>query len=109
MSSTLLRLGLWTMVLILALYVVHETFIESALAELIPFAMLGQALTVAGLLVVAGLVLRVAEKAKKVVSKHTCRVCNTQIAAGAIYCRVHLRAVLEREDRKTHGVTTRVR
>lgn len=109
MSSTLFRLGLWTLVLILTLYVVHETFEESTVAEMIPFQMLGKALIVAALLVGAGLALRLAEKAKKVVSKHKCRVCNTEIQPGAIYCRVHLRAVLEREDRKTHGTTTRVR
>ena len=109
MSATVLRLGLWTLVLILSLYVMHESFEGSTIADMIPFEMLGQALAVAALLVVAGLVLRVAEKAKSVVTKNKCRVCNVQIPPGGIYCRVHLRAVLEREDRKTHGVTTRIR
>ena len=107
MSSTLFRLGLWTLVLVLALYVIHETYEGSTIAEMIPIGMLGQALTIAGLLAVAGFLTRVFEKTRKVVSRNKCRVCNTPIVQGAIYCRPHLRAVLEREDRKTHATKIR--
>jgi hypothetical protein len=95
------------MVLILGLYVIHESFEGSSIADMIPFGMLGQAVTVALLLIVAGVVARVVEKTKKVVSKTRCKICGTPVTSGAIYCRPHLRAMLEREDRKTHA--TRIR
>ncbi|HEU4522474.1 MAG TPA: hypothetical protein VFT12_10745 [Thermoanaerobaculia bacterium] len=107
MSSTLLRLGLWMLVLVLALFVLQTTYGDSPLAEMIPNAMLQQALVLAVLVVIAGLVVKMFEKGKKVVSKNRCRVCSKPIPAGAIYCREHLRNVLELEDRRTHN--TRIR
>ena len=107
MSSTFLRLGLWIVILLLALYVIHETYEGSSIAEMIPFAMLGKAFIVAAILIGAGLVMRLFEKTKKVVSKNRCRVCSTPVPQGAIYCRAHLRSVLELEDRRTHN--TRIR
>jgi predicted nucleic acid-binding Zn ribbon protein len=107
MSSTLLRLGLWVGILVLALYVVHETYHESTIAEMIPIGMLQKALGLAGVLLAAGVVARMFEKTSKVVSKNRCRVCGTAVPPGAIYCRAHLRTVLEQEDRKTH--MTRIR
>lgn len=107
MSSTLLRLGLWTLVLIMALFVVQATYSESALAEMIPTSMLQQALVVSALLVIAGVAAMMFEKTRKAVGKNRCRTCSKPIPAGAIYCREHLRGVLEIEDRRTHN--TRIR
>jgi uncharacterized membrane protein YGL010W len=107
MSSTLLRLGLWTLVLIMALFVIQATWSESPIAELIPTAMLQQALGVAVLVVIAGVVAKVFERGKKAVVKNRCRVCSKPITTGGIYCREHLRNVLELEDRRTHN--TRIR
>jgi hypothetical protein len=107
MSTTLLRLGLWTLILVLALYVLATTYSDQQWAELIPMAMLQQALVVAALAIVAGLVLRILGKGAAAVSKNRCRVCRTPIPAGAIYCRAHLRAIIADEDEKTH--MTRVR
>jgi uncharacterized membrane protein len=107
MSSTLLRLGLWIVILVLALYVVHESLEEQPVAEMIPVAMLGKAMVVGVALVVAGIIVRLFEKAAARVSKNRCAVCRTPIAPGAIYCRQHLRTVLSREDDRTH--MTRIR
>jgi hypothetical protein len=108
MSTTLLRLGLWTLILVLALYVLATTFPEEPFAELIPMEMLQQALLVSGLVIAAGFVLRILGKGVEVVSvKNRCRVCRRQIPKGAIYCREHLRSLLHQEDEKTH--MTRVR
>ncbi|HYH10386.1 MAG TPA: hypothetical protein VEK11_25300 [Thermoanaerobaculia bacterium] len=107
MSTTLLRLGLWTLILVLALYVLATTYSEEPWTELIPMAMLQQALVVAGLLIVAGLVFRILGIGAAAVSKNRCRVCRTPIPQGAIYCRAHLRSILAEEDEKTH--MTRVR
>lgn len=107
MSTTLLRLGLWTLILVMVLYVLATTYHEEPWAELIPMEMLRQVLILAGIVIVAGIVLRILGKGARVVSKNRCRVCRTPIPSGAIYCRAHLRTILEEEDEKTHA--TRVR
>lgn len=107
MSSTLLRLGLWTLVLMLALFVIQATWATSPVAELITTAMIQQGLVLSVIVVIAGVIVRVFEKGKKAVTKNRCRECGKPITAGGIYCREHLRSVLELEDRRTHN--TRIR
>lgn len=102
MSATLLRLGLWTLIIVLSLYVIHESFEDSPVAEYIPGQMLQHALAVGGLLLGAGFVLRMFEKGARAVNKNRCRVCRTAIPSGAIYCREHLRTILYEEDDRTH-------
>ena len=107
MSSTLFRLGLWIAILALAAYVVTESMEGSAIAEMIPGHLLTKVLGLAAVLAVAGLIAKLFEKTKDRVTRNRCRVCGTPVASGAIYCRNHLRKVLELEDRKTHN--TRIR
>lgn len=102
MSTTILRLGLWILILVLALYVIDTTYGDQPFAELIEPQMLQQALALAGILIVAGIVLRVLGKGAKVVVKNRCQVCRTAIAPGAMYCRAHLRSIISDEDEKTH-------
>jgi hypothetical protein len=108
MSSTLLRLGLWVILLVVALYVLQQTYEDAPFVDFFAPAMLQKALALGGLLVVAGMVMRLLEKgAAKVIVKNRCVVCRKPVEQGAIYCREHLRAVLSREDERTHN--TRVR
>jgi len=107
MSATLLRLGLWVMILALALYVIDETYPDEPIGELISTPMLTQVLIVAVGAIVAGIILRLLGKGAAVVNRNRCRVCRTPIPHGAIYCRAHLRNILHEEDDKTHS--TRVR
>ncbi len=107
MASTLLRLGLWILVITLALYVIQQTFENSPVAEYVPMKMLQHASVVGALLLVAGIVLRMFEKGAKAVVKNRCAVCRTAIPPGAIYCRAHLRAVLHEEDERTHMTKSR--
>ena len=107
MSTTLLRLGLWTMILVLALYVLDETYPDEPLADLISGPLLQQILVVAVLVILLGIVLRILSKGAAVVIKNRCRVCRTPIVPGAIYCREHLRTILSDEDDRTHN--TRIR
>lgn len=109
MSSTLLRLGLWTVIIVLAAYVLHESFEDQPLAEMIPVAMLGKVLIVGIAATIIGAVVRMFEKGAKVVAKNRCAVCRTPIAHGAIYCREHLRTVLSAEDERTHATKIRKR
>lgn len=106
MSATLLRLGLWTTLIVVALYVLHETYADSPVGEYLPEAMLQKVLVVGLLLVVAGLFVRLLEKGQRVVVKNRCAVCHTPIPHGAIYCRAHLRRVLHDEEDRTHGTRT---
>lgn len=109
MATTLLRLGLWILILVLLLYVLASTYSNEPWAELIPNAMLVQALVVAGALIVAGVVFRVLGKGAAVVKKNRCQVCRTPVPPGAIYCRAHLRAIIHEEDDRTHAAKVRRR
>jgi hypothetical protein len=107
MSSTLLRLGLWIILIVVALYVLHETYEGMPAAEYFATPMLQKALVLGGLLVAAGFVTRILEKGAKAVVKNRCVVCKTPIPKGAIYCREHLRNVLHREEDRSHMTRTR--
>ena len=107
MSNTVLRLGLWIMILVLALYVIDESYPDQPIAELIPSAMLQQALVLAVALLILGIIMRIFGKGAKAVKKNRCQVCRTVIVPGAMFCREHLRTILTEEDEKTH--MTRVR
>ena len=108
MATTLLRLGLWTVILVLVLYVLATTYPDEPWADLIPMAMLQQALMVGAAVVAVGIVFRILGKGAKVVGpKNRCQICRRPIASGALYCRQHLRSIIEQEDEKTH--VTRIR
>jgi len=102
MSSTLLRLGLWIILLVVVLYVLQQTFEDAPFVDFFAPAMLQKALVLGGLAVAAGIVMRILERGAKVVLKNRCITCRTPIDHGAIYCREHLRSVMHREIDRTH-------
>jgi hypothetical protein len=107
MSATLLRLGLWVILLVVIMYVLQQTYEDAPFVDFFAPAMLQRALVLGGILVGAGVVMRILERGAKAVIKNRCVVCKTPIDHGAIYCREHLRGVLSREDDRTHR--TRIR
>ena len=107
MSSTLMRLGLWILIIVLVLYVLQESFENLPFAELSATGLLQKGLLAGVALIGVGFILRIFEKGAKVVTKSRCVVCKTPVAHGAIYCRAHLRNILSDEDDKTH--MTRIR
>jgi hypothetical protein len=107
MSSTLLRVGLWIILIVVALYVLHETYEGLPIAEYFSTPMMQKALVVGVLLVGAGFATRILEKGAKVVKKNRCVTCKTPVTKGAIYCRAHLRNVLQREEDRSHMTRTR--
>jgi len=107
MYATVLRLGLWTLILVLVLFVLATTYADEPWAQLIPATMLQQALILGVVLIVLGVILRVFGIGAKAVVKNRCRVCRAPVPHGAIYCREHLRTILSDEDERTHH--TRVR
>lgn len=102
MSTTVLRLGLWIMILVLAAFVIDASYPDHPFAELVEAPLLKQALALAVILIIAGIILRILGKGAKAVTRNRCQVCRTAIAPGAIYCRAHLRSILTDEDEKTH-------
>jgi hypothetical protein len=107
MSSTLLRLGLWIILLVIVFYVLQQTYEEAPFVDYFAPAMLQKALVLGGFLIIAGIVARLLEGGAKAIGKNRCITCKVPIEHGAIYCRQHLRSVLSREDDRTH--MTRVR
>src|SRR5438445_5303781 len=107
MSSTVLRLGLWIILLVVVMYVLQQTYEDAPFVDFFAPAMLQKALALGGLLVAAGFVLRLLESGAKAVTKNRCVVCRVPIEHGAIYCRQHLRRILSREDEKTHSTRPR--
>jgi hypothetical protein len=107
MSSTLLRAGLWVVLIVIVLYVMQQTFEDGPLADYLTSPMLQKVLVLGVLAVAAGVVMRVLEKGAKVVTRNRCRVCRTPVPSGAIYCRAHLRSVLHQEEDRTHISRTR--
>ena len=110
MSGTVLRGGLWLTILTLVAYIFGANFEQTHLGQLITPTLLQHMFIFSGALIVVGVVLMIVEKASRKVAtgKNKCRVCGTVVPPGAIYCRQHIRSILEAEDRRTHSGTTRV-
>src|SRR5437868_4829579 len=102
MASILLRLGLWVTLIAIAVYVLHETYVDSSLVEYFSSTLIARVLIVGGALIVVGLVARLFEKTTSKGGRNRCVVCKTPISSGAIYCRAHLRRVLHSEEDRTH-------
>ena len=98
MSHTFLRFGLWIILLVLALYVVRETFGANAGGEFITDDILKKSAAFGVILLSAGIVSWVLEKVFSKVKLRHCALCSQSVAKGEIYCRTHLRQLLERED-----------
>lgn len=110
MSSTVLRGGLWLTILTLIAFIFDSKFDDTPLGELITPTLLQHMFIFCGALVAIGVVLMVFDKASRKVGvgKSKCRVCGVVVPQGGIYCRQHLRNILEAEDRRTHSGVTRV-
>lgn len=108
MSGTLLRFGLWVVLIALALYVIHETFPDAPQAEFISAPMLQKIGLVGVGLVVLGFVISLFEKAAaKTFRQQRCTVCRRPVMHGEIYCREHLRRILDEEHDRHHAIPAR--
>jgi hypothetical protein len=97
MSQTLLRFGLWIVLIVLALYVVRESINGSSGTEYVSDQILQHAGSFGILLIAAGGVALIFEKAASKTRFRHCTLCRQPVAKGEIYCRMHLREVVERE------------
>jgi hypothetical protein len=101
MSSTIIRLGLYGILLVFAIFVAGQAF-DLPYAAYLTSVHLGQAL-LAGLAVIAvGIVLQIGEKVRRKTKKGKgrCVICKRPVLVGDKYCREHLRQVIgDEQDR----------
>lgn len=109
MATTLLRFGLWIILLVLAGYVLRESLGDSPTAELLNDTILQNAGIVGAVALIIGAVLGLIQRVASKARKTRCRVCGKQVPHGQTYCRPHLREILETEDRKFHETSLRGR
>jgi hypothetical protein len=104
MSAALLRLGLWIILITLAMYVIRDAFSESSAYEMIqPWFLRDAAIAGAGI-IAAGIVASILENMRdKATSQSSCLVCRRPVPRGEFYCRQHLKKILEEEHDRTHG------
>src|SRR5258708_38673849 len=102
MSSTLLRLGLWIILLVVILYVLQQTYEEAPFVDFFAPAMLEKALVLGGLLVTGGIVARLMGGGAEAGTKNRGGTCKGPSDKGAIYCHQPLRHLLSRAHYRTH-------
>ena len=107
MSMTLIRVGVWSLVVILAAYVLVETVPDSVIAEIITGQVLLLATQIALGIVVLGLVMALIEKLWNL-RRRKCKTCGRPIPSTQIYCRLHLNEVLEEEDLRRRTMNTKL-
>ena len=102
MASTLLRSGLWVIFFVIVMYVLHDTYEDSPLVEFFSPAVMQRTLILGSVLLGGGLVASLFRKKNGAVAKSRCVICNAPIVKGGIYCRDHLKRVLDLEEERTH-------
>lgn len=96
MSGNLLRLGLWVMVAVLALYIAREAMAGSPLARSLSDELLWNAGLGAVGLIALGILVGIGEFIHRKAFRHSfCIVCHRKIRYGDLYCREHLRTEVQ--------------
>ncbi|HVR44963.1 MAG TPA: hypothetical protein VMS56_16145 [Thermoanaerobaculia bacterium] len=107
MSPILIRFGLYTMIFVLAIFVLREMMTLPG-EDLLTERLLGQMAAASVVLVAAGMIVRVFEKATHGRKKSKCSVCSRPVILGETYCREHLREmIVEEQQRQAIPPTTR--
>lgn len=108
MSASLLRLGLWIILITLALYVMRDAFEHSSARAMIQPWFLRDAAIAGGAVIVAGVIVSILENVRdKATSQAKCLVCRRPVPKGEFYCRQHLRQILDEDHDRTHGPRAR--
>lgn len=98
-ARTLLRLGLWLTLIAFAMYLAHDAFPGSPIAQLVPNDVLGWILIAGVALVGGGIVIWILELiAGKALRRSFCLTCHRKVPFGDLYCREHLRAAVDAAD-----------
>lgn len=99
MSTILLRLGLWTIVAVLALFILTGVMEGSPLSETITHERLNL-IGMGGLVLVGlGIIAAIGEWIGRRFFRHSfCIVCHRKVRYGDLYCREHLRNTVHTGD-----------
>jgi hypothetical protein len=98
MSQTLLRFGLWIILIALCGYVLRETLEDAPFIAWMTDEVVKNAGMLGFALVVGGFIMRIIEGIWKKTVVKRCASCRHPVMHGELYCRAHLREVLARED-----------
>ncbi|MGA7617006.1 MAG: hypothetical protein WBX15_17685 [Thermoanaerobaculia bacterium] len=104
MSTLLLWAGLWVTLIVAVLFLVRDLTSNAPLLEFLPVSMLTWAGLFGVALVVLGLILQVIDRIFKPGTRSRCVVCRRPIRRGEMYCRTHLRSILEEEHDRNHDI-----
>jgi hypothetical protein len=105
MSRSLIRFGLWALLVLVVFAIVRETLSETSPLRTDSGEFLQQAIAVSLLVVGLGVVLLLIEKVFGKPRKHSrCATCGAPVYKRELYCRQHLRQVIHEEDDRTHEV-----
>ena len=108
MSAILTRFGLYTILVVLAVFVARENVDGIPYTHLITDTLLVQVGLAGVVMAVAGVIIGPFERlqAKGARSKK-CVVCKAPVIAGKMYCRTHLREIIDKEDYRRHDAIRR--
>lgn len=109
MSATLLRAGLWLILIVLAGFVIRETNPGTVWEQYLPPGILQTAGAVGIVMVLTGIVMSFMGKAASKIPLSRCQVCHRSVMKGEIYCREHLRQIREEDVDRSHGTLPRRR
>ncbi|MFN2239479.1 MAG: hypothetical protein ABR524_08800 [Thermoanaerobaculia bacterium] len=107
MSAILTRFGLYTILVVLAVFVLRENVDGIPYTELLTDTLLVQIALAGVIMVVAGIILGPFERLQTKASRKRCVVCRAPVIVGKMYCRTHLREILENEDARRHDPVRR--
>jgi predicted nucleic acid-binding Zn ribbon protein len=105
MSTTLLWIGLWLIAIVMGLFIANDLLPDAPFLQWVTTALLVQGGALGIVLTGAGIVLRLFERVAPK-SKRRCVVCRKPVFGQEMYCRDHLRGILEEEDERTHRTRT---
>jgi predicted nucleic acid-binding Zn ribbon protein len=105
MSTTLLWIGLWLIAIVMGLFIAKDVASDAPFLQWVTTALLVQGGALGIVLTGAGIVLRLFERVAPK-SKRRCVVCRKPVFGQEMYCREHLRGILEEEDERTHRTRT---
>lgn len=105
MATGLMRIGLWLVLIVLALALLREGLLDPAS----DFSIVSGPLIEKGLVVGAGLTVAAAflwliQKLLGSSPKGRCAKCRRPVPKGDIYCRLHLREIIYHEDDRGHRI-----
>jgi hypothetical protein len=101
MSAILTRFGLYTILVVLAIFLLRENVRGIPYADILSDTLLVQIGLAGVVLAVVGVIIGPFERLRAD-SRKKCVVCRGPVIVGKLYCRTHLREIIEAEDARRH-------